>query len=93
MKEDYDEKVFTFTGQRSETVKYRKKSGETVAVLFSMKAGKWKMCHKAETHDLPFYLICHTMMKVTDSPNCWFYPQKNTASHHITLKAVKKCIV
>ena len=71
-------------------MRYRKQRGKTGAVLFEMKARKWKIFHKVGTHDLPFYLICHTTLKVTGSPKCWYYPQKNTASHHITLMAVKK---
>jgi hypothetical protein len=59
VKEDYAEKLVTFTGQRSETVRHRKQRGKTGAVLFEMKARKWKMFHKVETHDLPFHLMSH----------------------------------
>jgi hypothetical protein len=90
VKEGFADKLTTFTGKGSGTVRYRKQSGKTGDALFEMKAGKWKMFHKVETHDLPFYLICQTMMKLTDAPNCWYYPQKNAASHQITLKAVNK---
>ena len=85
MKDYYAGKLINLTGQRSETVKYRKQTGKTAAVLFEMKASKWKIFHKVETHDLPFYLICQTTMKVTGSANCWYFPYKNTASRHIRL--------
>jgi len=70
MKADRADKPITFTGQRLETVTYRKESGKTGAVLFETKAGKWKTFSKVQTHDLPFHVICHNMMKLTDSPNC-----------------------
>jgi hypothetical protein len=71
-------------------VRYLKQSGKSGSVLFEIKARNRQLSHKAETDDLPFYLIHHTVMKMTVAPNRRHYPQKNAASHHFTLKAAIK---
>jgi hypothetical protein len=59
VKKHYAEKLITFTGQRSETVRFRKESGKTGAVLYETKVRKWEMFHREPRFALLLHMSHH----------------------------------